>query len=32
MKHYLEHKLTYLHRNEKIIYDKKLPENIFAAN
>ena len=25
-KHYLEHKLIYLHRNEKITYNKKLPE------
>ena len=32
-KHYLEHKLTcYLHRNEKITYNKKLPEKNFVAN
>ena len=31
MKH-LEHKLTYVDRNEKIIHNKKLPEEVFAAN
>ena len=31
-KRYLEHKLTYLHGNEKIICNKKLPENNFVAN